>query len=58
MSIEETYTINLTRPKDVSVARLKSYISDAIENWSGQFDPFEDPLFYGVKVKIITRKKK
>lgn len=41
----ELYQIALRRPKGVTVAELKAYIKDAVENWGGQKHP-EDPLFY------------
>jgi hypothetical protein len=35
---------------------VKEYIKDAIESWSGQFDPSEDNMFYWAKNKTkVTR---
>ena len=59
----ETYTITLTRPSACSVNRLKAYIADAVQAWSGQFEPPNeennwtgDPLF-GWEPDIVVRRK-
>lgn len=36
---------------------VEKYIRDAINTWSGSFDPASD-AFYGIKVKNITHDKK
>lgn len=63
--IRETYTIVLTRPRDCSSSRLKAYMKEAIEAWSGQYRPPGaegdddpgDPLF-GWEPNIVIRRKK
>lgn len=49
-------------PDRITTARLKAYVIDAIESWSGQFNPLEDPLFgwwedHPIIVAVQTRKR-
>ena len=43
MAIEH-YIVEVNRPKGVSKARMKAYISEAIDSWAGQLRQ-DDPLF-------------
>lgn len=47
----EKYELTIARPDDVTVARLKYYILDAVNNWNGQFGD-DDPLFDPWRVGI------
>jgi len=59
---KETYTVTVNRPKGVSVADMKNYIDDALNNWWGQLRPpggygpddDGDPL-WGLKFEQIKR---
>ena len=41
----EIYSIYITRPEGVSVAKLTAYIKEAVESWGGQRSS-DDPLFW------------
>lgn len=55
-----TFTVTVPVVPGVPVARAKSYIQDAVECWSGQFNPDEDPLFYAYqdKTKVVRQTKR
>lgn len=64
--MEEKYIVELERPRNISVSRMKAYIQEAVETWGGQYKPGVndddaegDPLFGGVacKVKRLTTKE-
>lgn len=40
-------------PKEVHPDRLAGYVLDAVKHWGGQFDPDNDPLFYGVDIRKL-----
>lgn len=50
----------ISLPKLDTEARLRAYIIDAVESWSGQFDPYEDPLFGTLRgqVRLVRRRKR
>lgn len=54
-----TFTVQVpakgTDGKPLDPQAVKSYIQDAVEDWSGQFNPDEDSMFYWAKDKTVVR---
>jgi len=42
--MKEQYVITLNRPPGVSITQMKTYISEAVRTWGGQYHP-DDPMF-------------
>lgn len=39
------YVVAVKLPPGVTASHMKFFIKEAVETWSGQLDPQEDPLF-------------